>query len=401
MAEECKDVIFYNPDRSSFPTVKQGEIGDGFPDLTHTLDFWPYLNDIDLFCFPDIGHAGLQKHLSEEWGKAVWGARSGDRYELNRQLFMRTLKEVGLEVAEYTVCRGWTELKDHLKESEDVYIKISRWRGDMETTHWRNWASDAGWLDWLAVNLGPLKEEMAFLVFPSIEAVLELGGDTYNIDGQWPEIMLNGLEHKDTTYFSAVTRRSDMPEPIRDVLTAFAPLLKAAQYRNQWSMELRGNKFTDATCRGGMPSSASQQMLWKNFPEIVWHGANGVLLEPKPAAGFSIECMVTSKTAKDGWDTVELPKQLERWARFSHCIMVEGRYVFPPDEFHGGDLGWLVAIGDTPRETLDRAKALADMLPDGLDANLENLTGLIKGLEESELPFTEMPLPTPAEVIED
>lgn len=407
LAEDFKRVLFYNPDRRSFPSIKQGVIGDGFSDIERTLDFWPHLNDIDLFCFPDIGNSGLQIHL-EHLGKAVWGSRSGDSLELQRRGFLKFLESTGLAVPEYTLVTGLDRLTEHLRDKADQYIKISRWRGDMETTHWRDWQTDRGWLDWMAVNLGPLKNHMPFLVFPAIDTPLEIGGDTYCIDGQWPDVMLNGLEHKDTTYFGAVTSRIEMPKQIQELLEALTAFTRERHYRNQISFEdrVKGDQhfYIDATQRAGMPSSASQQLLWKNFGEIVWAGANGDLVQPDPVAGFSIECMVTCKTGKDCWDLVRLPKELERHCRFSNCAFVDGCYVFPPDEFHSGELGWLCATGHTPRGTLDEAKRLADLLPDGLDANLENLTGLIKEIEEGDkrgIPFTDQPIPEPAEVIED
>jgi hypothetical protein len=44
------------------------------------------------------------------------------------------------------------------------------------------------------------------------------------------------------------------------------------------------------------------------------------------------------------------------------------------------------------------------MLPDGCDAKLENLVGLIKEVEsaeENDIPFTNQPIPEPAEVVAD
>lgn len=408
MAEDCKRVIFHNPDRRAFPTLKQGCIGDGFEDIEHTLDFWPMLDDIDCFVFPDIGHAGLQLHL-ESIGKAVWGSRKGDVFELNREKFMATVERLGLSISPgYTVKVGLTKLSEYLRDREDQYIKLSRWRGDMETTHWRNWQMDHGWLDWMAVNTGPLSERLRFLVFNAINTPLEIGGDTYCIDGRWPETMLNGLEFKDTTYFGAVTKRDEMPDQIQEIMGLFSWSMADSRYRNQISFEdrVKGTEhfWIDATQRAGMPSSGSQQILWKNFSTIVWAGANGELIEPEPEGQFSIECMVTSKTGKDCYDIVQLPKAIDRSVRFSNCAFVDGCYVFPPDECHSGELGWLCVYGDTPTETLETAKDIADQLPDGLDANLENLVGLIKEIEEGErkgVPFTKEPVPTPAEVIED
>ena len=403
LAEDFNRVLFYNPERRSFPSLKQGCIGAGFDDIESTLDFWPHLDEIDLFCFPDIGHAGLQAHL-KSIGKSVWGSGGHDRLEINREFFLKKLGELGLQVPQFSVCVGMVQLRDYLKQHEDQYVKVSRWRGDLETTHWRSWAMDRGWLDWLGYSLGPMQDHVRFLVFPAIDTPLEIGGDTYCVKGQWPGTMLNGLEHKDTTYFSSVSRRSEMPGQIQEILEAFGPELSG--YANQWSMEVRvkGDHayFIDATCRGGMPSSASQQMLWNNFGEIVWAGANGELVEPDPVAKFSIECMVSSKTCKDSWDLVELPERIDRSVRFSNCCRMDGCYAFPPDEFFSGDLGWLCVVADTQRGALDMAKWVADQLPDGLDANLENLTGLIKEIEAGEqagIPMTLGDMPKPAEVI--
>lgn len=390
----------------SFPSVKQASIGDGFAHIERVREFWSVVDDIDLFVFPDIGLPGLQLHL-ESMGKAVWGSRKGDILEVDRLRFMKLLAERGLDVPEFKVIYGWEMLCELLKQSEDKYIKISRYRGDMETTHWRSWEEDSSWLYWLAINLGPIKDHMQFLVFDSIDTDLEIGGDTYCVDGQWPELMLNGIEWKDKSYLSAVTKREEMPEQITTILSAFSDFLREQRYRNQWSMEVRVKDekayFIDATCRGGMPSSASQQLVWKNFPDIIWHGANGILIEPEPAAKFTVECMITTKCAKDCWDEVVLPEELIPWARFSSCCYVDGKFCFPPDEFHEGELGWLIALGDTPKEALDKIKELADLLPDGLDANVEALTGVIHEVEsakEEGIPFTDQPMPEPATVIE-
>lgn len=407
MGEACKRVLFWSPDQRGFPSIREGMIGNGFEDrnVERVLDFWPMIDEVDLVCFPDIGQSGLQKHL-ESMGKAVWGSRGGDKLELSREYLMRVLEELGLEVPKFVVAEGLGELVNILRNKEDCYVKVSRWRGDMETTHWRNWKQDRGWIDWLGVNLGPFSDVMRFLVFDKIDTNLEIGADTYFVN-DWPKLMLNGIEGKDKSYFAAVTKATDMPTPILEICTRLYPILVDSNYRNQISFEVRvkDDKFwwIDATQRGGKPSTESQHKLWKNFPEIVWHGANGELIEPEAAAQFSIETMITCKSDKTSWDVVEIPKELEPWARFSNCAYLDGCYVFPPDEMHSGDLGWLVAIGDSPREVLDRQKQLADLLPDGLNADVEALADVIKEIEDAEkqgVPFTESEMPAPAEVLE-
>lgn len=406
MAESCKRVLYYSPDKRGFPSIKQGCIGDGFENVERVNEFWPMLSDVDLFCFPDSQHAGLQLYL-ESIGKAVWGSRQGQDLEQRRKYFMQVLEQIGLEVPVFVDILGLEALRHHLHDKEDKYIKISGWRGDMETTHWRSFRQDEGWLDWMAVNLGPvLKNHMHFLVFDSIETDLEIGCDTYNVDGRWPGLMLNGIEGKDKSYFAAVTKTQDMPEQIGTVLEALAPMLSKYRYRNQISMELRvkGDKayYIDATQRGGMPSTASQHLLWKNFPEIVWGGSNGQLIQPQPAGQFSIETMITSKGGHDTWDVAEIPDELLPWCRFSNCCYVDGLFVFPPDELMGNDLGWLCAIGDTPKEALQAIKDQADMLPDGLNADVEALAPVIAEIEsagEQGIEFTHKPMPAPADAL--
>ena len=413
LAEKYKRVLYWSPDERSFPSIKQACIGDGFDSIMRVRSFWPLLKDIDLFVCPDVGQSALQNYLISE-GKAVWGSRSNDRWELDREGFMELLKEIGLEVPKFQVAEGWTALRDELRERVDCYVKISRYRGDMETHHWRSWAEDEGWLYALAITLGPVKELFRFLIFDAIETDLEIGGDTYCIDGQWPNLMLNGLEWKDKSYFAAVTKQTEMPEQLQEIMAAFSSVLSVnalqsdhgGGYRNQISFEdrVKGDKhfFIDATQRAGMPSSSSQQLLWANFPEIVWEGANGNLIDPIPTAQFSIECMITTKGEPEVWDQAVLDPELLPWARLSYCCKIDGMYAFPPEEMHRGELGWLVALGDTPSEALERIKALADLLPDGLNADVEALAGVIKEIEEGEkqgIPFTDQPVPEPAEVL--
>lgn len=406
LAEQAKRVIYWSPERRAFPSVRQDCIGDGFEDIERVRDFWPMLGEIDCFVFPDIGQSALQEYL-REIGKPVWGSGPGDKLELNRHMFMELQEHFGMDVAPYHVCHGLAELREFLSDKKDKYIKISRFRGDMETHHYRSWRQDESWLDSMAVNFGGVKEQMKFLVFDEIETDLEIGADTWCIDGRWPSLQLSGIESKDKSYLAAVTRAGEMPDPIKRIQREFAELLQAATYRNQICFEVRVKDdkayFIDFTARAGMPSSGTNQLIWKNFPDIVWHGANGEMLEPEPIAQFSVECMITTKCEKDAWTCFELDPELVGWARLSWCCKVDGAYCFPPDEHHEGELGWLVALGDTPAEAVRAVRKLADLLPDGVNADVEALTGVIEevdSMEKADIPFTDKPMPTLEEIVE-
>lgn len=405
MATKCKRVLYHNPDLRSYPSIHQACIGDGFPELEVIRDLWSFVGDIDVFCYPDVGRGAEQSYL-RSIGKPVWGSGWGQSLELKRESFLTILDTVGLDVPKYSVCIGVDELRAHLEDKEDQYVKISRYRFDMETHHWRNLAMDEGWLDSLKIRFGPLKNKVRFIVLPSIDADIEIGGDTYNVDGKWPSLMLNGVEGKDKSYFAAVTQRNEMPEQVQAVMEAFSPVLKTFSFRSQWSSEIRvaGDKFyfIDPTCRGGMPSSGSQQLLWENFPEIVYAGAHGILLDPEPAAKFSIETMITAKDEDCEWTTLELDPALEGFAQFNGCCYVDGVYAFPKREYGGHDLGWLVSIGNSPKEVLEKQKEAADLLPDGFNADVEALASVIQDIDKAAkdgVVFSQQAMPDPASVL--
>lgn len=406
LSGSCKRVLYWSPFEEGFSSIRKACLGDGYENIERCTDIWREKNDIDLFVFPDIQHAGLQQEL-ESQGFPVWGSRSGDEIELDRELFLRLLDEAGLEQPGHKVIQGISELRNHLREARDKFIKISRWRGDLETAHWRNWDLDAGLLDVWAMKFGPVGELVRFLVFDNIDTDLEIGSDSYCVDGQWPSLMLHGVEWKDKSYFAAVTKSEDMPEQVRQTLEAISPVLAERNYRNEFSTEIRvkGDHFwfIDPACRGGLPSTASQISAWKNFPEIIWAGAHGELVEPEPRCKFTMECVLTTKFEKGAWASVEFPKELEEWAKISSACKIGNRHAFPPNEF-GDEIGWLVSIGDTPQQTLEAMKNHVELLPDGVCAHIESLVNVIQeieSMEESGINFTGMPLPEPAEVVED
>lgn len=410
LAREAKHIYVHTPWEEGFSTINKAVIGDGFADIERCNDIWKIKGKVDCWVFPDIQHAGLQLEL-ESQGFPVWGARDGDCQELNRELFLKTLKRVGLDVPVHHVVVGLEGLRVFLKDREDCYIKISKYRGSMETWHWRSWHLDKGHLDMLGWRFGPTGDHIRFLVFDKIDTPLEIGGDTYCIDGQWPSLMLHGDEWKDEAYFATLTAREEMPEQIQDVLDAFSTVLAPSRYRNQWSMECRveveGDKrsfFIDPTCRGGLPSTGSQLEMWGNWPEIVWVGAHGELVEPEPTAKFSAESIVTIKTGdKTQWALTEIPEELKQWLKLSNCCEVDGRTCFPPDDEATRAIGWLVAIGDTAEETIATINAYADQLPDGLNANTECLAYVLKEIHEGEkqgIEFSKSEVPGPAVVVD-
>lgn len=411
LAKSFGKVFYYNAAAvDAFPTINKWTVADGFPNVEVIVppdDHWDFKSEIDLYAFPDIYHGGEQLELASQ-GKLVWGSRHGDRTEILRGLFLKTLPDAGLGVPEHKVIHGLAALREELKDREDVYIKISRYRGTSETFHWRDWDHDESWLDEKAVELGPQKDEIIFYVFDKIETDIEVGMDTYSVDGNMPENVLVGYEWKDKGYFGAVTPFDAVPKPLSAVAFGYRQELANCQYRNFISSEVRikGDEFyfIDPTRRMPCPASASQMKLYGNLPEIILAGAQGELVQPEMLGQFACECVVTTAGGKDAWKSIRLPESLEDWFVGQECCLVDGKLCWAPmHESHGEELGWLVNRANTPKDCIQGMLDKVAELPDGVTAATDSLVDLLKEIEsgqEQGIPFTTKPLPEPAEVID-
>lgn len=403
LAETCKRVLYQHPPAiQGFPSINQSIVGDGFGNVECVEEFWPELNEIDLFVFPDIGQGKLQLYL-ESIGKAVWGSRDADLIESNREKFLRVLEQVGLKVPRHETVVGLSALRKHLKSKKDKYVKISKYRRDMETYHWRDYETDSAWLDLMSVKLGYAKEHVHFLVFDPIDAAVEVGADTYCVDGKFPNLMLHADESKDRAYIGAVTLKEDMPDLIQEVMEKMSPVLAQERYRNQMSMETRGDYYIDATHRGGMPSTSTQLETWGNFADIVWHGASGELVEPEPVHLFSVEACLKMKGDKKTWGRVVIPDAIKHHVKLTYCCEIDGAVCFPVDDrMTGEEVGWLTAGADTLMDAISDIHSLADALPDGLSADTDALTGLLAQIHDGEkegVEFSQQELPEPEDAL--
>lgn len=404
LAQTYKRVLYYTPWEKGFPLLNDCVVGDGFEDqgVERVNDIWKIKKEVDLFVFPDIQHSGLQLEL-ESQGFPVWGSRNGDSLEINRQKFHKVLEEVGLEVGDFENVLGLDALRKVLEGKDDCYIKVSKYRGSFETYHWRTWDLDEGILDVWSVRFGPAKNLVTFMVCEPIDTPLEIGGDTFNVRGRWPSLMLHGDEKKDKGYLGVVTKREDMPEQIQEVLEAFGPVLEESRYTNFFSMELRDNVFIDPCCRGGLPSIGAQMQMWGNLPEIIWAGANGELVEPDPVDEVVAECILTMKSEKQAWGKTRIPSEIEDACKLGSCCKIDGAICFPPDDSHGEEIGWLVATGPSIESVADKMFEMVKLLPEGVSAATDSLYDLLKGIHEAEkegIEFGDKPPPEPETVLE-
>ncbi len=156
-----KKVFLFQDWEEDYSTLNRAIMGDGYVQFERTSEIWSIKNEVDLFVFPDVQRSSLQLEL-EAQGKTVWGSRGGDCFELDRELFLATLKQVGLEVPPHKVIVGLNALRAYVQDKKDLYIKVSLYRGSFETCHFRSWKLDECLIDLFAIRFGPAKELVRF-----------------------------------------------------------------------------------------------------------------------------------------------------------------------------------------------------------------------------------------------
>jgi hypothetical protein len=400
LAETMATVYYYSPYEQEFLDVRKCVNGDGLDRVKRLDEFLDpeVLDTIDLFVFPDVGFGGLQRYL-RSLGKAVWGQMGASDLEYYRDFFLSVIKEVGLPTIHSEEIIGLSKLAEYLKKNENKWVKINRFRGNMETWHHQDYADSLRTLESLAVILGGTKEHCIFVVQDNIKSDMEVGYDGWCIDGKFPSHSFQGYEKKNELYLGSLLADKDLPDEIKIVNKAMAPVLANYGYRNWWATEIRISDgipyFIDPTPR--MPGQTAEHQLetLTNLADVVWQGANGVVIEPEFAWKFAAEATLhfetnTKDTAiGDEWKTLILPEKVARWVKFYYYCKLDGVYHFSPH--HTDEIGIVMGGGDSIDAAIKHLVKNLEMLKDlPVHANalgFANLIATVKEAEEQGIPF--------------
>src|SRR5580698_7548721 len=69
--------------KTAFPRSNASAVGKGLAGVQRIESFWPIIDQIDLFVFPDILNGDYQIYL-RRLGKRVWGSGQAEELELSR-----------------------------------------------------------------------------------------------------------------------------------------------------------------------------------------------------------------------------------------------------------------------------------------------------------------------------
>lgn len=328
-------VFYTSPWVADFPVSSKIKVAEGFPEFERVKDIWGIVDDVDLFIFPDLYNPDLQEYLDAK-GKRVWGSRHGEEIEINRKEALEYFASLGLPLVKYEVVNGMSDLRKYLKGrgDEKLWIKIGLARGDTETFSVEGYDLAQGRLDELQAKLGPIAEDQYFIVEENVDGMIDVGIDTYCIDGKYPSKALLGIEKKDEGYIGAVQDWKKLPKNVTGLYETLGPTLKEYQYRNLFAIEARVlDKKTwlgDPCCRFGSPVSELEVYMTKNLPEILWEGAAGKLVEPEYAAPYGFEMLIQSPWATDHPMRVQFPEEYRDQIKFRYAAQFgDGVWTLP------------------------------------------------------------------------
>lgn len=394
LAETMRKVYYYTPFSQEYQDIRDCIQGAGLDPVIRLDDYMDpdTFDDIDLWVFPDIGYGDLQRYL-RKMGKSVWGHFGASEIEVYRTLFLDTLREVGLPMVHNAEITGMTALNAYLREHENVWVKVNRFRNNMDTWHHSTYEESQQTLDSLAVIFGGARDEVVFIVQDDIKAEGEIGYDGWSIDGQYPVRSFQGYEKKNELYLGSCLDYRDLPDEVRTVNEAMSPKLAEYGYRNWFSTEIRVKAgtpyFIDITPRMAGQTGEHQLETCRNFPDVIWQGANGVLLPPDFEYRIAVEATLhyhsntKDPTITDEWKMLRIPDSVLRWVKLYHYCKIGDAYHFPSR--NTDEVGVVLGVGNTVVEALAHLGENLDALKDlPVHANVGGFSSLFKSIEKAE-----------------
>lgn len=360
LARDCK-VLYAVQQRVGFPQPLDYMPGQGLDGITVVEDLFGHVAEADFAVFTDVGDCAMQEYLRQQL--PVCGSGAGGILELDRWLLRSEAAKYGINVPTGLEVKGINELRKVLRKQEDVFVKLSRFRGVMETFHHVTWVATEAKLALVEARLGPLAQEAEFVVEQPIDDAAEIGFDTFCVRGDFPRSLCWGIEAKDACYANTL---APLNEHMRTELANLGRMLAAYDYMGPVCTEYRINKdgcwLIDLTTRFGSPPSQLQACLLRNYADVLYDVAEGKVPKPEQRAPYGVQINLLSEQFQHGTLAIEVADPASV-AIMGHCrireqewaVNTQAHIVDNLTEF-GAACGW----GRNMESALENALDVAD-----------------------------------------
>jgi hypothetical protein len=396
IAPQFKKVYYWTPCiMSDFADFKDALLGSGLEDegLYRIIDMWSPKEDngykfpeVDLFICPDIGGGGLQYQLIA-MGKWVWGSRYAENMELWRWQSKQVMAGLNMPVNEVTYATGIDELREKLKGFKDRWVKISCWRHSFETFKYIDEKQSAPRLAEIEYKHGESAKIMQFIIETPIKTTLEVGRDSYNVDGVYPKTTLYGYEIKGVAYGGLMSNK--LPKQVKYIGDKMSPIWKQYGLRGNLSDEIRIEDDTnkpfqiDFCTRLGSPPNEVLSRIITNWGDIMWYGSHGILKEPEYEFKYGVLVRIFCDWAGEHWEEIEFEKSIRKWISLRKFCKINGKYYIIPNDAKVTGIGSIVGLGNSIDECIKKIEKIQDKVKGyDLDIKMNELPKLQEEIEK-------------------
>ena len=368
LSHEFKEVWYFCPRESNYATIERARIGYGYPNIRVVDEDDVHLNldKFGLIVFPDVGDGGLAKKWSMD-GLPVVSSKMGEKLENDRLYFKKRAKEIGLNVNPYESFTDIDDLIEYLKPRENLYVKISYFRGERESFHFENWKKSERDLIDLSHKLGIFRHHFdEFIVEEPIKSKIENGTDRFFGNGKFLRYGLMGFEEKNQCYICKVVDENEIPEDLKKIDDKLAILYKEFDVCSPVSTEVRWPKKghgvpIDETLRFGYPPLHSMMTAFGNMGEILYGMAHNKEVDQEVDYKYVVELIMSSSEAGTDPLPVDYPKEYEDniWLK-SPCKVDGQHYVIPID--HSTVVGGVSVGADSLEDAIAECKEIASQV---------------------------------------
>lgn len=204
--------------------------------------------------------------------KSIFGSGLAHKLEQDRWGLKKVLKDIDIKFSQSERIIGIEKLREYLNTNKDKYIKISTFRGDVESFYAKDAKSVDLKLDELAAARGPFKNKIEFIVEETIPSDVEIGADLIFNGNEYLKPYIFGYEIGKKFYFGKVSE--ELPTLLKEGMEKLKPVLKKLDYRSCISTEIKcvsktESYFLDITCRLPNPLCAIYNEYITNWREVV------------------------------------------------------------------------------------------------------------------------------------
>ncbi len=377
LLEDGNEVYYYIPWQRAFPTYIDYLPGIGFG-FKKVMDFFSVLDEVDYIVFTDIGYGWTADFLRKN-NYFVYGGSPAEVLELDRMKGKEILNSLGIKTTKGIVLKGREELEEFLEENrgKSYYLKLNSFRGDLETSKVTSVDDAQAFLDKLAGIIGPLIEEIPFLLEEEIKDAVEVGVDAWFDGENFCPIVCNAFEIK-ANNFGRYLRLEEWI-PFRDMLTnpKFIDYLRSVNHRGPINFEgfWDGEEIyiSDPCIRHSYPLSVQHALVIPDYTEFIISIATGECIVPNISDKIYFGLVNIYSDAMIGtnlWMPLNIPEELRDRVAFRRAVMIDDKpYAAPPDSL-------ILSIINSGRDL----KEVADKLKEDYDKCIPGTRGTdVKG----------------------